>query len=56
MKLMFTIIYIEFLVSVIQSELIGPAVGGSIGAIVIIAIVIVSIIAIRRRRSTPTKR
>ncbi|XP_052277989.1 uncharacterized protein LOC127876667 [Dreissena polymorpha] len=43
-------------IGVIQSELIGPAVGGSIGGIVIIAIVIVSIIAIRRRRSTPTKR
>ncbi|XP_052252357.1 receptor-type tyrosine-protein phosphatase epsilon-like [Dreissena polymorpha] len=39
-----------------QSKLIGPAVGGSVGGIVVIAIVIVSIIAIRRRRSTPTKR
>ncbi|XP_052268344.1 receptor-type tyrosine-protein phosphatase kappa-like [Dreissena polymorpha] len=43
-------------IDVIPSELIGPAVGGSVGAIVVIAIIIVSMIAIRRRRSTPTKR
>ncbi|XP_052252351.1 receptor-type tyrosine-protein phosphatase T-like [Dreissena polymorpha] len=43
-------------IDVIQSELMGPAVGGSVGAFVVIAIVIVSILAIRRRRSTPTKR
>ncbi|XP_052249615.1 receptor-type tyrosine-protein phosphatase T-like [Dreissena polymorpha] len=40
----------------IQSELTGPAVGGSVGGIVLIAIIIVSMIAIKRRRSTPTKR